>query len=87
MFWGFAILNEDLKNAEWGYMSFNELKEIKISSAGIEIDCEVNWKVRKAIEIDKIRKAQGWASMVIKLTAKEVTKKEVRSEDQLSLFY
>ncbi len=55
LFWGFAILNNDIQNAEWGYFSFNELNAIKIG--GIEIDCELEefWKIRRASEIDKIK--------------------------------
>ena len=30
IFFGYAILNGDLVNAEWGYISFSELKEIKV---------------------------------------------------------
>jgi len=60
MFWGFAILNQDYDVAEWGYVSFSELKSISIK--GIEIDCEIEaaWRVRRATEIDKIRIASGW---------------------------
>jgi len=60
VFWGFAILNQDYEMAEWGYISFSELKAISIN--GIEIDCEVEeaWRVRRAAEIDKIRIARGW---------------------------
>jgi hypothetical protein len=60
MFWGFAILNQDYEMAEWGYVSFQELKSISVK--GIEIDCEVEeaWKVRRAAEVDKIRIANGW---------------------------
>ena len=60
LFWGFAILNQDYEMAEWGYMSFSELKSISVN--GIEIDCEVEeaWRVRGAAEIDKIRIANGW---------------------------
>lgn len=60
MFWGYAILNNDFDMAEWGYVSFKELKEININ--GIEIDCELEeiWQVKKTIEIDKIRIASGW---------------------------
>ena len=39
LFYGYAILNNDLQNAEWGYISFRELKSICIKS--IEIDCEL----------------------------------------------
>lgn len=59
VFFGFVILNEDYEMAEWGYISFKEMKEIKIEP-GIEIDCETGWKIRKACEIEKIARAQGW---------------------------
>ena len=60
LFWGFAILNGDYEMAEWGYVSFSELKSINVN--GIEIDCEVEeaWRVQSAAEIDKIRIANGW---------------------------
>jgi hypothetical protein len=60
IFFGFAILNNDFQNAEWGYCSFSELKSIKIG--WLELDCEVEeiWKVCKSSEIDKIRIAHGW---------------------------
>ena len=60
-FWGFAILNDDLQNAEWGYISFNELRSIRVSG-WLEIDCTLEefWQVRKASAIEKIRKAHGW---------------------------
>lgn len=86
LFWGFSILNGDDQNAEWGYISFTEMKEIRISSAGIEIDCETNWKTRKAFEIKKIREAQGWAFKVIKIEDKKVRQKEVHSNRQMFLF-
>jgi hypothetical protein len=62
IFWGFAILNNDLEMAEWGYISFRELKSIKING-WLEIDCELEeyWKVRKASEVEIIRIANGWA--------------------------
>ena len=59
LFWGYAILNGDLETAEWGYSSFEELKRIKIPP-GFEIDCEKDWKVRKAVEIEKIRMGNHW---------------------------
>ena len=60
LFWGFAILNNDLRNAEWGYMSFSELKDI-IVEGRFEIDCESEdaWRIRKASEIEKIERAEG----------------------------
>jgi hypothetical protein len=59
LFWGFCILNGDLQMAEWGYVSFNELKEIRMSG-GLEVDRDLFWKVRPANQVELIRKAQGW---------------------------
>ena len=62
LFWGFAILNGDYDCAEWGYISFDEMKQIKINPFGLEIDCERGngWEPRKACEIENIKKAQRW---------------------------
>jgi hypothetical protein len=51
-FWGYAILNGDLQNAEWGYFSFSELREIRVKS-GVEVDCELEicWRVKMFCEI------------------------------------
>ena len=59
LFWGYAILNGDFEMAEWGYISFEELKRIKIPP-GFEIDCETCWQVKKAIQIEKIRMGNNW---------------------------
>ena len=59
LFWGYAILNSDYEMAEWGYVSFDELKSIKIPP-GFEVDCDLYWKVRKASEIEKIREGNHW---------------------------
>ena len=61
IFWGFAILNEDYEMAEWGYVSFSELKSLRLMG-WIEVDCEIEeaWPVKRAVEVDKIRTAQGW---------------------------
>ena len=61
IFWGFACLNGDLRNTEWGYISYQELKEIKIAG-WLEIDCEteIAWRVRPASEVELIREASGW---------------------------
>lgn len=62
LFFGFTILNGDYEMAEWGYFSFNELKEISvgIGAAILEVDCQTAWRVRSAAEVEKIVKAQGW---------------------------
>jgi hypothetical protein len=59
LFWGFVILNEDYEMAEWGFISFAEMKEI-IVEPGIEIECELGWQIKKACEIEKITRAQGY---------------------------
>jgi hypothetical protein len=60
LFWGYAHLGDD-QCAEWGYVSFSELRSIKVQG-WLEVDCEIEevWQVRKASEIDKIRIAHGW---------------------------
>jgi hypothetical protein len=56
LFWGYAILNGDYKNAEWGYISFAEMKELEIEG-WLEVECETekSWVIRKASEIEKIK--------------------------------
>jgi len=54
LFYGYAILNNDLQNAEWGYFSFSELKSIK-TKGWVEIDFDLHWQIRKASEIKKIQ--------------------------------
>ena len=55
LFFGYAILNGDYESAEWGYVSFNELKTLRIGA--VEIDCELEeyWGVRRVADIEKIR--------------------------------
>jgi hypothetical protein len=53
LFFGFAILNNDDWNSEWGYISFRELKEIKVK--WLEIENDPNWKPKKASEVPKIK--------------------------------
>lgn len=50
IFFGYAILNGDLQNAEWGYISFSELKEIKIDG-WCEVECNflTNYYLFKAL--------------------------------------
>jgi len=57
-FFGFAILNNDYEMAEWGYFSLQELWDLKVKF--LQVDRDLHWKPRKAVEIEKIRKAQGW---------------------------
>ena len=53
IFFGFAILNGDHTNSEWGYFSLRELKSIQIGF--VQIDRDLHWTTRKASEIDKIK--------------------------------
>lgn len=53
IFFGYAILGGDREMAEWGYVSYRELRELNIPP-GIEIERDLNWKARKAGEIEKI---------------------------------
>ena len=55
LFFGYAILNGDTDNAEWGYISFSELKSISIRS--LEIDCELEeyWEPKPASQIPAIK--------------------------------
>lgn len=61
IFFGFCILNSDDQNAEWGYVSFSEMKAIKIDNC-LEVDCvrEEYWKVQKALNIENISTIHGW---------------------------
>lgn len=54
LFFGYAVLNGDYMNAEWGYVSFAELKSIKVGF--LEVDCETEdiWRVCAAKEVKAI---------------------------------
>jgi hypothetical protein len=58
IFFGFVILNNDYEMAEWGYFSFEELCGLKVKF--IEVDRDLYFTPKKAVEIEKIKKAQGW---------------------------
>jgi hypothetical protein len=61
LFWGYVILNNDFQMAEWGYISFAELKSLKMNDA-FEVDNDLHWKVRPAFQIEKICRGNGWIS-------------------------
>ena len=52
LFFGYAILNSDYQNAEWGYFSFDELRAIKVR--GLEVDRDLHWDEQPAGSIDDI---------------------------------
>ena len=53
LFFGYAIVN-DPDMAEWGYVSFQELKNLKIRPC-FEVDCEFFDPPLKASDIEEIR--------------------------------
>ncbi len=55
LFFGYAILNNDLENAEWGYVSYDELRSVSV--CGLEVDRDLYWQPRTTIQVDKIRAA------------------------------
>lgn len=79
MFWGYCILNNDLEMAEWGYVSFAELRSLKVGF--VEVDCELEefWKVRKASEIDNIREGNRWGKPEPSVKAVQYTEQEIES--------
>lgn len=61
IFFGYAIINGDFMNAEWGYISFIELRNLNMAGC-IEVDCESEtwFPIQKAIEIDNICRGNNW---------------------------
>jgi len=74
-FFGFACINGDLQNAEWGYVSFSDLKDFRMDGPIIKgkkswkklinqlnIDCEKAkyFLVKPAKEVGFIVRACGW---------------------------
>ena len=57
LFFGFAILNSDYEMAEWGYISFSEMKDINIH--GLEIDRELEWTPTRAGDIELIKRCMA----------------------------
>ena len=53
LFFGYAVLNGDWQLGEWGYISLQELKSIKVG-AGIEVDRDLHWRPKQAQEIPAI---------------------------------
>lgn len=57
LMFGFAILNADYQNAEWGYIDYMELKDLNIY--GFEVDRDMDWYNKKAGDVEKIVKGGG----------------------------
>lgn len=54
LFFGYSILNDPV-NAEWGYISYDELRSVRVH--GFEVDRELHWEPTAVMEIEKIRAA------------------------------
>lgn len=52
-FFGFVILNDDQRNAEWGYFSLSELDELRCN--GFEVDRDLYWQPLPAGRLDRIK--------------------------------
>jgi len=55
---GFCILNGDLEMANWGYVSLEELKSIKVQG-WLEVEYDCYWEPKPASEIELIKRAGG----------------------------
>ena len=58
-FFGYMIPNNEYPNARWDYFSFDELCQMK-GSIHSEVVRNIDWKPRRAIEVDSIRDAYTW---------------------------
>lgn len=54
---GFAILNDDFQNAEWGNVDYDELRTLNIH--GFQVDRDLNWYPKKAGLVERIVKGGG----------------------------
>jgi len=54
---GYAILNEDFQNAEWGYVSYQELRDINVR--GFQVERDMDWYAKKAGLVFKIVMSGG----------------------------
>ena len=54
---GFAILNDDYQNSEWGYVDYKELRDLNVK--GFEVDRDLHWKPKKAGLVERIVEGGG----------------------------
>lgn len=50
-FFGYANLG-DPEMAEWGYISFDELRKGRVNAYGLEVDFDLHWMPKKFSEIN-----------------------------------
>lgn len=53
LFFGFAILNSDYQNAEFGYFSLSEITSLKIGP--FEIEYDLYWEKRPVRDVGRIQ--------------------------------
>ena len=55
---GFCILNGDLEMAEWGYVSFQDLKDINVLGL-YQVQYDVYWTPKPAGQVELIQRGGG----------------------------
>jgi len=58
LFYGFAILNSDYQMAEWGCISYQELKDLKMRGM-FEVDYDKYWTKTEVQNVEKIKLGNG----------------------------
>ncbi len=53
-FFGYVVLNGDHDNAEWGYFSFSELKDVKVGLVEVDCDLEEYWEIKQFSDIKQL---------------------------------
>ena len=53
----FVILNNDYQNAEWGYVDYNELRDLNVN--GFEVERDLHWETKKAGLVERIVRGCG----------------------------
>lgn len=56
---GFVVLRNDFQMSEAGLFSLSELSRIKLHGY-MEIECDPNWHIRPAHQVERICIARGW---------------------------
>lgn len=54
LFFGYAILHNDLLNSEFGYFALDDLRAINVQ--GFEVERDLYWKIRPAREVENIKR-------------------------------
>ncbi len=60
MFFGYFIPNNDYETAGWGQFSLEEMDRLRLAP-DLEVTRNLDWKPKRAMDVDRIRDAYGWA--------------------------